>query len=94
MSINGINLLRDLWWLWSIFFLILSALITLSVRLYLMYKLFNRALRDIKRLFKCNFVILDGLKRLGCNGPVTEEYERMRQHVLDERGYEQTGGKK
>lgn len=93
MSTN-IDPLKDWWWLWTTFGGLLVSIIILLIRLYIMYRQFKRLMRDNQRLFKCNFVILDGLKKLGCNGKVTEEYERMRQHVLDERGYEDFGGRR
>lgn len=64
-------------------------IVRLSIKLNKAMTSFKRLQRDNARLFKCNFVILDGLKKLGCNGDVSVEYENMRQHVLTERGYDE-----
>ncbi len=78
---------KDYWWVLSAFVALVIWLIKMAVSLHVMKMQFLKMQRDLRRLFGCNFVILDGLKKLGCNGAVTTEYEAMRTHVLDEHGY-------
>ena len=78
---------KDFWWVLGIISTLIILVIKLAVNLHVMRMQFMKMQRDLRCLFGCNFVILDGLKKLGCNGAVTTEYEAMRTHVLDEHGY-------
>lgn len=52
-------------------------------KLLRMVTLVENIAAENKILLKANFVILDGLKQMKCNGRVTQMYDEMRQFLIN-----------
>lgn len=86
--------IKDYWWAFCALVGVLGWVIKLAINLNAMKQQHKRMQRDIRKIFSAVFVVLDGLKKMGCNGTVTIEYDAMRKHVLDERGYDEVTNRK